>query len=77
MLNLFPNHLDYHSTIENYFQAKAHILRIREGMILLSSIFSLSDWSTRFSRLVKSQLVPVARDKNSPRILYFERSFSR
>jgi len=63
VLNLFPNHLDYHSTIENYFQAKARIFenQRRDDFAIIN--FSLSDWSTRFSRLVKSQLVPVARDK--------------
>ena len=63
MLNLFPNHLDYHSTIEDYFQAKARLFENQKKDDFAIINFSLSDWSTRFSRLIRSQLVPVARDK--------------
>ncbi|HQE25636.1 MAG TPA: UDP-N-acetylmuramoyl-L-alanine--D-glutamate ligase [Candidatus Atribacteria bacterium] len=63
VLNLFPNHLDYHSTTENYFWAKARILENQKRTDFAVINFSSSCWSARFSRLVESQLIPVARDK--------------
>mgnify|MGYP001172531090 FL=1 len=63
ILNLFPNHLDYHSSIEDYFQAKSRIFANQGRNDFAIVNFSTSNWSTRFSRLVKSQLIPVARDK--------------
>lgn len=63
ILNLFPNHLDYHSSIEDYFQAKARIFENQEKNDFAIVNFSTSNWSTRFSQWVKSQLVSVARDK--------------
>lgn len=62
VLNITPNHLDWHTTVEEYIQAKANILRYQE----------LDDWallnandenSAKLQNVVQSQLFWIGQKK--------------
>ncbi len=62
-LNLFSNHLDYHQTLEKYFQAKRKIFENqRKGDVGILN-FTNPEWQTRLVKDLRSQIVPVAVSK--------------
>jgi len=62
-LNLFTNHLDYHGTLERYFQAKGRIFenQRKEDVGILN--FTNPGWQTRLVKGMKARIVPVAVSK--------------
>ncbi|MGQ9748153.1 MAG: Mur ligase family protein, partial [Candidatus Caldatribacteriaceae bacterium] len=58
LLNLFPNHLNYHQTMERYFQVKSRIFahQKREDVSILN--FTHPEWQTRLIKYIQAQMVP-------------------
>lgn len=58
-LNLSPNHLDYHQTLEGYFRAKQKIFenQRRDDIAILN--FTCPSWQTRLVKNLRAQIVPV------------------
>ncbi|MCX7730115.1 MAG: UDP-N-acetylmuramoyl-L-alanine--D-glutamate ligase, partial [Candidatus Caldatribacterium sp.] len=60
MLNLYPNHLDYHVSMEAYFRAKGRILLNQRFQDWSLFLFSSSPWQARWCQNARGQVLPLA-----------------
>lgn len=63
LLNVFPNHLDYHQTMENYFRAKSRIFAHQQKEDVSVLNFTHPEWQSRVVRCTQAKMVPVAVSK--------------
>ncbi|MDK2896377.1 MAG: UDP-N-acetylmuramoylalanine--D-glutamate ligase [Candidatus Atribacteria bacterium] len=58
--NFFPNHLDRHHTLEQYFQTKLKIFDNQKGKDLSLVNFTSSWWSPKICQALRAQVVPLS-----------------
>jgi len=77
LLNLFPNHLDYHVTMERYYRAKARIFaHQKKGDIAIVNV-TQNEWQTRVISGLKASILPVAVGKRLREGLYVSQGVIR
>ncbi|MCX6090750.1 MAG: Mur ligase family protein, partial [Candidatus Atribacteria bacterium] len=59
ILNLYPNHLDRHLTLVNYFATKKRIFENQKRTDLAVVNLSTTPWHTKLCREVPSRIVPI------------------
>lgn len=77
--NLYPNHLDWHGTMDDYFDCKFAILEHQSSSdvaILNESFFLNPSWAEKFQNL-KSQIYLVASDENLNEVSISLKSYHR
>ncbi len=57
--NLYPNHLDYHSSMEEYFKAKGRIFLNQHFEDWALFLFSRSPWQARWCRMARGKVLPL------------------
>lgn len=62
VLNLYPNHLDYHTDMETYFRAKGRIFLNQRFQDWSLFLFSSSPWQARWCRIARGRVLPLAVD---------------
>lgn len=62
ILNLYPNHLDYHPNMEAYFRAKGRIFLNQRSQDWSLFLFSASPWQARWCRTARGQVLPLGVD---------------
>lgn len=70
--NLYPNHLNRHHTMDNYFQAKAHLLTYQTNA--QTAIIPLALWDQIQDLKIKSHCIWIHHTK--PKRRYFDRAQS-
>ncbi len=75
VLNLYPNHLDYHSSMEAYFQAKGRIFLNQHSRDWSLFLFSSPSWQTRWCRAARGRVVPLGVDTRLFEGLYTLKDF--
>lgn len=59
VLNLYPNHLDYHPNMEAYFQAKGRIFLNQRPQDWSLFLLSPPSWQARWCRIARGRVVPL------------------
>ncbi len=59
ILNLYPNHLDYHSSMEEYFQAKGRIFLNQHPRDWALFPLSRPLWQARWCRMARGRVIPL------------------
>lgn len=62
VLNLYPNHLDYHTDMETYFRAKGRIFLNQKSQDWSLFLFSPSLWQARWCQTARGRVLPLAVD---------------
>ncbi|MGQ9623032.1 MAG: UDP-N-acetylmuramoyl-L-alanine--D-glutamate ligase [Candidatus Caldatribacteriaceae bacterium] len=57
--NLYPNHLDYHNSMEEYFKAKGRIFLNQHFEDWALFLFSRSPWQARWCRMARGKVLPL------------------
>lgn len=59
VLNLYPNHLDYHPDMEGYFRAKGRIFLNQRPQDFALFLLSRPSWQARWCRTARGKIVPL------------------